>query len=69
MSDSEPIGRARWTGVADEPLRRTRDAKWKQADHEFVARRGAKSDYHEIFSLKLMERLEVDPDFDTEWYS
>lgn len=68
MSDEEPIGRARWIGVADEPLRRSMSAKRKQAGHEFAGRRGSKSDWHEVYSLEAMEEFECHSDFETEWF-
>lgn len=70
MSDAEdPIGRARWIGVADGPQRRSRVAKCSIAGFEFVARRGGPSDWRDISRLEDLERFECDPDFEVEWYS
>lgn len=69
MTDEEPIGRAKWTGVADQPLRRTMTAKRSQAGHEFVAQEGGNSDWHEVHRLDALEQFETDPDFEVEWFT
>lgn len=65
----EPIGRARWVGTADDPPRRSRPVTRRQAGLEFVTRSGEPSDWHPVHSLDILERFEVHPDFEVEWYA